>query len=277
MNTPTNNTEPLQIDIDQIIKSKNPGLYKMLPGFIIRYIKKILHQDDNNYYLRKYRDKKGKDFSEAILNDWNIKTKAEGEENIPDEGRFVFAANHPLGGIESLAFMKVVQEHYPNIKFPVNDILLNLEPFDEIFLPINKHGSQSKLAAQKIDEAYASGAQICFFPAGLVSRKIKGKVIDLEWKKSFISKAIQHKRDIIPVHISGRNSNFFYRLGNFRKFIGIKANIEMFYLANELYKHKNTTLTIRFGKPISHTMLTKEKNHKEWAQYVKNKCYDLAD
>ena len=55
---------------------------------------------------------------------------------------------------------------------------------------------------------------------------------DLEWKKSFITKAKQFERDVIPVHISGKNSSFFYQLANFRKFLKIRANIEMFFLVN---------------------------------------------
>ena len=36
------------IDIDKVFKSKNPTLYRILPGFIFRYIKRIIHQDFMN-------------------------------------------------------------------------------------------------------------------------------------------------------------------------------------------------------------------------------------
>ncbi|MFH2142507.1 MAG: 1-acyl-sn-glycerol-3-phosphate acyltransferase, partial [Bacteroidota bacterium] len=221
------------IDIDEVIKNKNPKLYKRLPGFILRYLKRLLHQDEMNFHLEKNKDNFGLDFVDGILNDFNLNVISSGEDNIPVEGRFLFAANHPLGALESMALMQVVGKHFKDIRFLVNDLLMHLKNIHPIFVPINKHGSQSKESLKKIEDSYASEMQVMSFPAGLVSRKVKGKIIDLEWKKNFISKAIKYKRDIIPVYINGRNSNFFYNFARFRKRIGIKTNIEMLFLPKE--------------------------------------------
>ena len=269
-------TDIMQVDVEAVIASKNPKLLKKIPRFIIRYLKRIVHQNDINEFLMQHADKKGLDFVDAILTDFNIKIETFGEENIPQTGRFIFAANHPMGGLESNAFIKTVSKHYSEIKFPVNDIIMQLKPMHNVLIPVNKHGAQHRDAVKQLEAEFAGDKQILFFPAGLVSRKIKGKITDLEWKKSFINKAKQHKRDIILVYIEGHNSAFFYNLANWRKRLGIKANIEMLYLVNEAYKQYNKTIKLVFSKPISWQELNTEHSGIEWAETLKKECYNLA-
>jgi putative hemolysin len=140
---------------------------------------------------------------------------------------------------------------------------------------VNKHGSQAKEAIMSLEKTYASENQILYFPAGLCSRKKKGMIKDLKWQKSFISKAIQHKRDIVPAFFSGRNSNFFYNLSNIRTFFGIRANIEMLYLPDEMFRQKGEKLKLVFGKPIPWQTFDGSRSAMEWAEWVKTKSYEL--
>lgn len=263
------------IYLEKVFAQKSPKLASKIPAFIYNYLKKIIHQDELNYFFGKYGAVKGVEFTHKVLEYLDISYEVKGLENIPDHGRFIFASNHPLGGADGIMLISLLGEKY-EIKFPVNDILLNVKSLDNILLPLNKHGQQAKEATLKLNEAFKSDKQILIFPAGLVSRKHKGgKITDLEWKKTFITKAIQTKRDIIPVHVSGENSKFFYNLANIRKFLGIKNNIEMLYLVDEFHKHKGKKFIIRFGKPIPYSSLTKDKSHKEWAQEIKNIVHTL--
>ena len=265
------------IDVEHVIANKNPKLLKIIPSFIIRYLKKIIHQDDINRFISKNGHKKGLEFAQAILDEYNVTYTINGIDNIPASGRFIFASNHPLGGIDGIALILSVSEKYKSIKFPVNDILMHIKGLDNIFIPINKHGSNSKEAAKQMVEAYSSDAQILMFPAGLVSRKQKRKIVDLEWKNNFIKKAITYKRDIIPVHITGKNTKFFYNLANIRKLLRIKVNIEMLYLVDEFYKQCGNNLEISFGKPISWEDLVKEKDRDKSAGGIKEIVYRLGN
>ena len=264
-----------KIDVEKILYSKNPALKKAVPQFAVNYLKRIVHQDDVNNFLEKWGHLRDAELIEAWLRHFEIKFKIIGSENIPKTGRYIFVSNHPLGGLDGLVFIYELSKYFPDIKFPVNDILTNIENLSGIFLPINKHGAQGKEAALKIEEAYSSVSQILYFPAGLCSRKKRGVVMDLQWHKSFISKAVQHKRDIVPAYFSGRNSNFFYSLSNIRKFLGIKANIEMLYLADEMFKQKDKEIRLVFGKTIPWETFDKTRTALEWADWVKSKSYDL--
>ena len=264
------------IDIDNVFASKNPKMYKYIPKFLLSFLKRIVHQEGINDFINRNKHKQGLDFAEAIAEEFSGSYSSTGLDDIPLDNRYIFAANHPLGGLDGMVFLTEVGKRFPDVKFPVNDILMNLTNLGSHFVPINKHGSQGREAARLLEEMYASNSQVLMFPAGLVSRKIDGKITDLEWKRNFIKKAIQHKRDIIPVYISGKNSNFFYNLANFRKKIGIKLNIEMLFLPKELFKSVTKEITIKFGQPVRWEELNNGLKPQEWAQKIKKLTYNLA-
>ncbi|WP_423126452.1 1-acyl-sn-glycerol-3-phosphate acyltransferase [Gaoshiqia sp. Z1-71] len=263
------------IDIEALFREKNPKLARLLPGFIYRYINRIMHISEINEIILTYGHQEGIDFANSTVQYFNVSQKVYGLENVPREGRFIFAANHPLGGFDSLLLMHNVYNQIGELRFLVNDVLMKIYPLKSIFVPINKHGGHNREIAEIIHREYSSDVQILIFPSGFASRKVKGKVTDLDWKKHFIQKAIEYQRDVIPVHISGRNSNFFYNLANLRSFLRIKWNLEMFFLSDETFRHKNQEFTLTFGKPISYKRFDKTKTQKQWADEVKRILYSL--
>lgn len=264
-----------QIDIKNVIRSKNPRLLKIIPRFVINYLKRKIHEDELNIALEKYKDAEGLDFLDCIVNDFGVKINVINPQNIPYTGRYIIASNHPLGGLDGIALMHVVGKVRKDIVFPVNDLLLNLKNLRCLFIPINKHGKNTE-NIQLIEETFSSDILVLYFPAGLCSRKQKGIICDLEWKNTFIKKSVQYHRDITPVHIDGRNSKFFYNLANFRKRLNIKSNIEMLYLVDEIYKQYEKEIKITFGKPISYEVFDNKLKSKEWAEAIKKHVYELG-
>lgn len=264
------------IDIEKVIASKDKKLARRIPKFLIRYLKKIVHQDEINEFLIENQDKSPDEFIDRGLEFFEVNIKTRGLENLPDSSRVIVAANHPLGGIDGVGLTKVISENLDErTKITANDLLMNLTPVRPKFIGINKHGENAKSYVSDMHESFSSDYPVIFFPAGLISRRKKGVIEDLEWKRTFIKKAVDYERDILPVHISGRVSNFFYRLANLRKFLGIKQNIEMLYLPNELFKQRQQELVITIGKPISWKTFTSDKTIEEWAQTVKETVYRL--
>jgi putative hemolysin len=265
-----------KIDIDSIIKNKAPKLYKKLPGFVLKRIKNLIHQDEINGVIERNSHLYGVDFAKALVNkEFKVTVTIEGAENLPDAAHLcTFASNHPLGGLDGVVLAAVLGDKYPNIKIVVNDLLMNLENLSTIFVPINNYGSQAKDSAYSINEAYKSDSQIVVFPAGMVSRREKGEIKDSVWKKNFISKTVQFKRDVVPIHFIARNSDFFYKFASFRKKIKL-PNLELTLLPKEMFKQKNQHFTIKIGKPISWQTFDKSITPSEWAEYVKKLVYEL--
>jgi len=266
--------EPLFVDVEKVIRDKNRRLAAMMPAFVIRYLKRIIHQDEINAFIDGSKHLHGLEFVDAIMKEFGAVAQIHNLEYVPKTGRVIVASNHPLGGIDGIGLMQTIGKVRNDLQFPVNDILMNLENLKPLFIPINKHGSNAE-NIQILNDTFAGNAVICYFPFGLVSRKKNGVIKDLEWKKTFITKARKFKRDIIPTHISGRNTNFFYRLSNIRKMLGIKANIEMLYLVDEFYKQSGQILNIRFGKPIPWQTFDRTKTDTEWAEQLRRYVYTL--
>lgn len=273
--------ELLVIDIKSILEKRIPKKKRRwIPSFLIRYVEKLIRQDELNEILRATYPGCGSVFSRKVLQHLDISLEIKGIENLREGERYMFASNHPLGGLDGMALITVLGEKYgdENVRFLVNDMLMNVEPLKEIFLPVNKFGKQGRENAKIINEKMESGAQIFQFPAGLCSRlQDNGEIKDQEWQKSFVAKAIEYKRDIVPVYFEGRNTNKFYKTARWRKKLGIKFNIEQILLPSELCKARGSRYRIVFGKPVSWEELKASgKSNKELAEELKEKTYALS-
>jgi Putative hemolysin len=267
-----------QIDIQEILNSKVPKQAKRTPKFLVRWLSNLVCQDRINEFLRYNGKATGVELMDNAMNFFNFSLDIVGEENIPDfEKKCIFASNHPLGGVDGICLSSYLGGRYnQKIKYLVNDILFFIKPLQPIFIPINKHGTQNKNAAQLLNEAFRSENQIITFPAGLNSRKNNGIIRDPEWKKMFIVKAIENKRDIVPVFFDAINSSVFYNVAIWRKKLKIKFNIEMLFLPREMIKKENSTLRIFFGEPISWQTFDESKTPQEWAEWVKQIVYNMS-
>ena len=267
---------PKVIDIRNVIRNSNSGFFKSLPGFVITAIEKFIRQDDMNATIYRSHDKTGMPFVNGVLEGWHVKTEIKGRENIPSSGRYIFVSNHPLGAVDALTFLNAIHQFYPDVVTPSNEMLNLIKNIQPVLLGINVFGKSSRETAEKLNELFESDTQVMIFPSGEVSRRKKGIISDPVWHKTFITKAIQYKRDIIPVYISGRNSNLFYFISNLREFLGIKMFIESAFLPREMMNHGNSTVTLTFGKVIPCNTLTGVKTPQEWAQHVKKIVYELG-
>ena len=270
----------LQLNIREILNKRIPKKKRRwIPSFLIGGVEKLIRQKELNEILRATLPSEGSEFARRVLDYLDISLSVEGLENLKEGGRYMFASNHPLGGLDGMALITVLGAKYgdDNIRFLVNDMLMNVDPLRNIFLPVNKFGKQGKAYAKIINEKMESDCQIFQFPAGLCSRlHDNGEISDLEWQKSFISKAIEYKRDIVPVFFEGRNSKKFYKTARWRKKLGIKFNLEQILLPSELCKARGSKYRIVFGKPVSwQSLVDSGKTHKQLASDLRALSYSL--
>ncbi len=269
----------LKVDLNAIIASKSERLAKYAPKFILSWLKKVIHQDELNEILRYSNGSVDVEFADKTLAWLNVKSnvKFTNRESLDPQKKYIFVSNHPLGGLDGLIMISVLGKLSGKIKFVVNDLLMNIVPMRNLFVPVNKHGRMGKEYGRMITDAYSSDAQILYFPAGLCSRLIKGEITDLQWHKNFLKQAKKYNRDIVPVHFSGRNSNFFYRLAKIRKALGIKFNFEMIFLPDEMFRQKNSIFDITIGEPIPIGTIDSSRTLDQWCLEIRKKCYELKE
>lgn len=261
----------MTIDLDRILESKG---WKV-PSFLKNKVKEFLHLDFlNKFFIQGYE---GVEFCTKTLDYLDVKLDVKGLENVPDDGTlYTFVSNHPLGGIDGVSMGSIVGENFGGkVKYLVNDILMNIKGLAPICVPVNKTGGQSRNLPQLIKEAFESDNHMVMFPAGLCSRKIDGKIQDLPWGKAFITKSKQTGRAVVPVHFIGENSPRFYKVANWCKKLGIKFNVAMLFLPDELYKAQHSTYKVVVGKPIPCSFFDGTRTPYEWAQWVREEVYKL--
>ena len=266
------------IDIDQILKGKLGAKAKFVPGFLVSWLKRVVHEDQVNAFLWDSRDKVGVEWLEECVKYLDMTLEIEGKENLPDpqDGRlYTFVSNHPLGGEDGVALGAIIGRHYDGrFRYLVNDLLMNLPGLAPVCIPINKTGSQSRNFPAMVETGFQSDNHMLMFPAGLCSRKKDGEIRDIPWTKTFISKSVEYQRDVVPIHFGGQNSNFFYRLANFSDRF-LPFNLAMMYLVDEMYKNVHKTFRVAIGKPIPWQTFDKSRKPIDWAQYVREQVYKL--
>ncbi|MBQ4205296.1 MAG: 1-acyl-sn-glycerol-3-phosphate acyltransferase, partial [Bacteroidales bacterium] len=242
--------------------------------WIVRFLNRLLHVDELNEAFDLFGDREGVEFAKAAMDYLNITVDLKNAERIPKDGNPIIIANHPLGGPDGMALIAAVGSVRDDIRFPVNDFLMYVEQLKPVFVPIDKvHGNRN--TAGGINAAFAEDNCLLYFPAGLCSRRIKGKITDLEWKPTVVKKAIQHHRDLIPVHIEAKNRCRFYTIANLRKRLGIKFNFEMALLPSEMFAQRGKTFTMTVGEPIPWQTLDDGTPAIEWAKRLHDLIYTI--
>ncbi|EFA42930.1 Acyltransferase [Hallella bergensis DSM 17361] len=268
------------IDIDQILRSKMGSKAKYLPGFVVNWLKRLVHEDEVNKFLWESRGKQGTEWLEECVKYLDMHVTIEGKENLPDknDGKlYTFVSNHPLGGQDGVCLGAIIGKHYDGkFRYLVNDLLMFLPGLKPVSIGINKTGRQGRNFPRMVEEGFNSDNHILMFPAGLNSRDIDGVIRDLPWKKTFITKSVEHHRDVVPIYFSGRNSKRFYRLAKWQKKLGLKVNIAMLFLVDEMYRNVHKNYRIVIGKPIPWQTFDESKTPMEWAQFVQDRVYDQA-
>jgi putative hemolysin len=272
----SNERENYLVDIEKIL---GPKLRKKLPRFAINFLKRRLHQDQVNEAIMGANPYHGAGFFDEALKYLNITYRTRGEEKLDKDKKYIFVCNHPLGGPEALIIGSVFHRLYgEGFQVPVTPIMANLKPLAEFFTPVNNLSSkQSRDLGERIAKMFNSDQQVVVFPAGLCARKIKGKITEMPWKKMFVTQARRYERDVVPVHMSGHNSKWYFFLCKLSKFLRLKINIGMLYLVDELFKQRGNEFVITFGEPVPYTTFDKSKTDLQWAAEMQERVKALAE
>lgn len=265
------------IDIEAVVRQKLPKHYSRIPKWVFKFAAWIICQKEMNHIITSLRDVEGKDFANGMTKMLNVNYNLSGIDNIPEQGRFIFVSNHPLGAFDGISYIKIFGERYPKFKVIVNDLLMHIVALQPVFLPVNTLGSQKRSDMEAIDAAYHdSETQLLSFPAGFCSRFIDGKIQDVEWKKSIITQAVASQRDIIPIYFGGRNSFTFYAIEWLRRKCGMRFNIGLILLPWQMVKtSRNKTYSIHIGHPIPWQTFDKSKTPAQWAAWLREQTYQL--
>lgn len=270
----------LKVDVDAVLRSRAPRYHKWIPRPLIKGLENFICQDRLNELLVVTDGLKGAPFCNKLLDELKVTYDFENVSSLNPESphAVTYACNHPLGALDGIALIDYLTAlHGVEPYFVVNDLLTILKPLDGVFIPINKHGAQSRGAVSDVDAAFRDLSRpVVMFPAGLCSRKGKnGEIRDLKWNKMFVHKSAETGRTIIPLHCISENSKSFYRFAQWRERLGIKFNLEMICLPREFVKAEGKRLIFKAGAPIPASELPRGAAAVGFAARIREQVYEL--
>ncbi len=264
-----------RIDIGAVLAEKAPRLARWIPRPAVEWLRHTVREKEINHIIDAYWSLPPQAFIRACFAEWGVTYEMQGLDRLDPRGRYLFVSNHPFGGMDGMMLADELMAHFGDVRVVVNDLLMHVEPLRPLWLPVNKHGAQNADYARRMEEAFFGDVPILTFPAGLCSRRIDGRITDTEWKVNFLKKAYASQRQIVPLFVEGRLSNFFYRLDRFRKALGIKFNIEMLWLPDEMFSQAGKHFRIAVGEPVSVAELQSLGSLREQAEHIRRNTYFL--
>jgi putative hemolysin len=240
-----------KIDIKQIIESKSPDFFnsrfKFFSKFILAIFDKFLHVKQINEVLFSNSQKYGIQFVDAVFEYLNFQFEISSKDmkNIPSEGKLVIVANHPLGGLDGLALIKVISEVRKDVKIVANDVLSKIKNIEELILPLDVYsiGAQ-KDQIKNIEKAILDEKAVIIFPSGIVSRLYFNGIHDSHWQNGAVKFCSKFESPVLPVFIDAKNSILFYLMSM------INSKIGMFMLPRELFGKRNSFIKLKIGEVI---------------------------
>lgn len=266
-----------EIDIGAVLAAKAPKIARFVPRWAVEWLRRTIREREINHILRSYWDLPPQEFIRACFREWNVTYSIEGLERLDPAGRYLFASNHPFGGMDGMMLADKLIDRFGDARVVVNDLLMYLDPLRPLWIPVNKHGMQNSDYARRFGDEFAGDVPILTFPAGLCSRRPHGVVEDPEWRPSFLKKAYDSQREIVPVFVEGHLSDFFYGTTNWRRRLGVKFNIEMLWLPDEMFSQGGKHFRIVVGDPVPLSELSAQGSLRAQTEYIRKKAYFLQN
>lgn len=267
----------MQINVEQVLVNKYPA-FAQKPSPVKRStlfcLRRLVREDEINRFLDTHQGIQGFEFIDAVLDYFNFSYSISHKEqmNIPSSGRVVIIANHPLGALDGLALLKLVGEVRRDVRIVANDLLMNFDALQNLFLPVDNLGKGTrKQNIARIVDALQNDEAVVVFPAGEVSRAGLTGIRDGKWNSGFLHFARKANAPILPVYLGGRNSSLFYGLSYLNK------SASTLMLAHEMFNKRSVTLPVRVGEPIAFSQLDAlPVSNRDKAKLLKKHLYRIA-
>ena len=233
--------------------SEAAGLSKIpIPG-LSSYLMKVMKINNLNTIVKEGGNLEGADFTNYVLQKIGVEVQIDATEllNIPTTGAFIVVANHPYGGIESLALLSTIAKVRPDTMYMGNFLLKHIPNLEKSIIAVNPfenvQNSASITGLKMTLKALEDGIPVAIFPAGEVSSYDfkANEITDPEWHPVVGKIICKANVPILPIYFHGNNGYFFSMLKS------IHPMLQTSKLISELFNKQGHALKMTIGKTIS--------------------------
>ncbi|PST82315.1 hemolysin [Pedobacter yulinensis] len=248
-----------------------------VPG-LAALMMEIMKLNDINDVFSRNQHYEGIEFVDKILETIGVSISFDENDlrNIPKTGPFIAIANHPYGGVEGLALVKLLCTVRPEAKVMVNFILKKIPNLDQFFVAVNPfenvQHSSSISGLKTTFDLLKNGTPLGIFPAGEVSTfKLDAQQItDRMWHPVVGKLIAKAKVPVVPIYFHGNNGVLF----NILSFI--HPTLRTAKLPSEFLNKQGKTIRVRIGKPIDINDISYNNNSNKLLDFLRARTYALG-
>ena len=217
-------------------------------------------------------------FCDAVLRGMGVSLEVSDEDlaRIPKTGPVVIVSNHPFGGIEGVAFIRMLERVRPDYKVMANYFLAAIQELRDTFIFVNPFGGENALKQniKPIQESLRhlkGGHLLGVFPSGEVSSvDLRSRLVrDPPWNPMIASLARKTGATIVPMHFCGRNPGFFQFAGL------VHPRLRTVLLPRMTARRRGRAIQAFVGAPIGPAECAKFASDAELMQYARLRSYAL--
>ncbi|MCD0490318.1 lysophospholipid acyltransferase family protein [Pedobacter sp. MC2016-14] len=248
-----------------------------VPG-LAALLMEVMKLNDINKVFSQNQHFNGLEFVDKILETIGVSIDFDQDDfkNIPKTGGFIAIANHPYGGIEGLALVKLLCTVRPEAKVMVNFILNKIPNLTEFFVAVNPfenvQHSSSISGLKATFDLLKAGTPVGIFPAGEVSTFSldKQEITDRIWHPVVGKLIARAKVPVVPIYFHGNNGVLF----NILSFI--HPTLRTAKLPSEFLNKQGLKIKVRIGKPIHIEDISYRNNTNKLLDFLRARTYALA-
>ena len=248
-----------------------------VPG-LAALLMEMMKLNDINKVFSQNEHFNGLEFVDKILETIGVSIDFDEDDlkSIPKTGGFIAIANHPYGGIEGLALVKLLCTVRPEAKVMVNFILKKIPNLSEFFVAVNPFENvqhTSSISGLKATfDLLQSGTPIGIFPAGEVSTFSldKQEITDRLWHPVVGKLIARAKLPVVPIYFHGNNGVLF----NILSFI--HPTLRTAKLPSEFLNKQGLKIKVRIGKPIHIEDISYRNNTNKLLDFLRARTYALG-
>lgn len=238
----------------------------------------VMKLNDINNVFAKNKHFEGLEFVDKILETIGVSIEFDEDElaTIPKNGAFIALANHPYGGVEGLALVKLLCMVRPEAKVMVNFILKLIPNLSDFFIAVNPfenvQHSSSISGLKTMFDLLQAGTPIGIFPAGEVStfNLEKQEITDRLWHPVVGKMIARAKVPVVPIYFHGNNGVLF----NILSFI--HPTLRTAKLPSEFLNKQGLKIKVKIGKPIKYDDLPYKREANKLLDYLRARTYALG-
>ncbi len=248
-----------------------------VPG-LAALLMEVMKLNDINKVFSKNQHFEGLEFVDKILETIGVSIDFDEDDlkHIPKTGGFVAIANHPYGGVEGLALVKLLCMVRPEAKVMVNFILKKIPNLSEFFVAVNPfeniQHSSSISGLKATFDLLRNDIPIGIFPAGEVStfNLEKQEITDRMWHPVVGKLVAKAKVPVVPIYFHGNNGVLF----NILSFI--HPTLRTAKLPSEFLNKQGLKIKVRIGKPIKIEDINYNKDTNKLLDFLRARTYALG-